>query len=106
MDACRHHRHRSGGARARLLEFYLGGTKLIEAVAHFDADVIKAQSASARRSRRVSDLDQQQLVMRPARRERCRLAVEDPAHFAKAQEIAIKSERLLEILHIEHHVIE
>src|ERR1043165_6727810 len=58
------------------------------------------------RTRRIADLDQQQLMVCATGRESRSGPVEDPPNFLEPQQITIKTKRLLQIFHIEDDMAE
>ena len=71
-------------------KIFLRRSQFIEAVSDLDTDVIQPSSTALRRPWRITDLDQEQLMMRSARRQRGSRTIEDPAHFVKPQQVTIE----------------
>ena len=89
-----------------LLQLVFRRAQLVETVADFDTDVIKPAPSAFERTRRSTDLNQQQFVMGPSGSQRCRRPVENPPNLLETQQIPIEGKGLLQILHVKHDMAE
>jgi hypothetical protein len=69
----------------------------IEILTDLEGNVVEADAPTARRFRRLADLDQEQLVVGAAAAQHGRAVIEDGANDIEPDHVAVEGERALEI---------